>query len=112
MMKTVGGTHVGGEAGRSGLDIAVVGTGIAGMSCAWLLARRHRVTVYESSGRVGGHTNTVMAATASGPVRPLMPRDNPLHPSSGSSSIMGCLTCRTGLSGARFAVARAHMPTA
>jgi len=40
-------------------DIAIVGTGIAGLSCAWLLAQRHRVTVYESADRVGGHANTV-----------------------------------------------------
>lgn len=42
-----------------GLDIAVVGSGISGMSCAWLLSQRHRVTLYEAAARVGGHTNTV-----------------------------------------------------
>ena len=41
------------------LDIAVVGTGISGLSAAWLLSQRHRVTVYEGAGRVGGHSNTV-----------------------------------------------------
>ena len=39
--------------------IAVVGTGISGLSAAWLLARRHEVTVYEAAGRVGGHSCTL-----------------------------------------------------
>jgi predicted NAD/FAD-binding protein len=42
-----------------GLSIAVVGSGIAGLSAAWLLSQRHRVTLYESSPRAGGHSNTV-----------------------------------------------------
>jgi uncharacterized protein len=42
------------------LQIAVIGTGIAGMSAAWLLSRRHHdVTVYERAERVGGHSHTV-----------------------------------------------------
>jgi len=40
------------------LDIAVVGTGIAGLSAAWLLNQRHDVTVYEQNDYVGGHSNT------------------------------------------------------
>jgi predicted NAD/FAD-binding protein len=50
------------------LDIAVVGSGIAGMSAAWLLSRRHRVTVYEQARRAGGHSNTVDAPATGGPV--------------------------------------------
>lgn len=45
------------------LKIAVIGTGISGMSAAWLLQQRHDVTVYERAGRLGGHSNTVDAAT-------------------------------------------------
>jgi predicted NAD/FAD-binding protein len=48
------------------LDVAVIGSGIAGMSCAWLLSQRHRVTLYEADERPGGHTNTVEVNTADG----------------------------------------------
>lgn len=48
------------------LNIAVVGTGIAGMSAAWLLNQGHWVTVYEKNGRVGGHSNTVDCPTEGG----------------------------------------------
>ncbi len=40
-------------------DIAVIGTGIAGMSCAWLLHKAHDVTVYECTDRIGGHAHTI-----------------------------------------------------
>jgi predicted NAD/FAD-binding protein len=45
----------------NGLDIAVVGSGIAGLSAAWLLSQRHQVTLFESATRPGGHSNTVEA---------------------------------------------------
>lgn len=44
----------------SRLRIAVVGTGISGLSAAWLLSNRHAVTIYEQSDRPGGHSNTVL----------------------------------------------------
>ena len=44
------------------LNIAVAGTGISGLSAAWLLSRRHRVTVYEQAERIGGHSNTIVAS--------------------------------------------------
>lgn len=39
--------------------IAVVGSGIAGLSAAWLLSRAHAVTVFEANDYPGGHTHTV-----------------------------------------------------
>ena len=48
------------------LKIAVVGTGIAGMSAAWLLSNKHDVTVYEREKRIGGHSNTVLAPGSKG----------------------------------------------
>ena len=38
--------------------IAVVGSGVSGLGAAWLLSRRHDVTVFEKDGRLGGHTHT------------------------------------------------------
>ncbi len=48
------------------LDIAVVGSGIAGLSAAWLLSRAHRVTLYEKEDRPGGHANTVVTSPVEG----------------------------------------------
>ncbi len=39
--------------------IAVVGSGIAGLSAAWLLGQRHAVTLFEAEDWLGGHTHTV-----------------------------------------------------
>lgn len=48
------------------MNIAVIGSGIAGMSVAWLLNKHHKVTVYEKNQRIGGHSNTVDALTKDG----------------------------------------------
>lgn len=48
------------------LRIAVIGSGISGLSAAWLLSSRHEVTLYEADRRIGGHSNTV--DTPAGPV--------------------------------------------
>ncbi|MBK5342149.1 FAD-dependent oxidoreductase [Pseudomonas sp. TH49] len=41
------------------MKIAIIGSGIAGLTCAYLLNRQHDVTVFEASDWVGGHTHTV-----------------------------------------------------
>ena len=48
--------------------IAVVGAGISGLAAAWLLGKRHRVTLYEREARLGGHSNTVDAPGPNGPI--------------------------------------------
>ncbi|MGX9566403.1 FAD-dependent oxidoreductase [Pseudomonas viciae] len=41
------------------MRIAIIGSGISGLTCAYLLARRHQVTLFEADSRIGGHTHTV-----------------------------------------------------
>ena len=48
------------------LKVAVIGSGIAGLSCAWLLCARHDVTLYEAEDRLGGHAQTVDVPGPSG----------------------------------------------
>ena len=51
------------------MKVAIAGSGIAGLGCAWLLTRAgHEVHVLEREGRIGGHTHTVEAAMECGPV--------------------------------------------
>lgn len=40
-------------------NVAIIGTGIAGMACAHFLHTRHNITMFEKNNYVGGHTNTV-----------------------------------------------------
>ena len=48
------------------MKIAVVGSGISGLSAARYLSRRHDVTLFEKDGRIGGHTNTIDVPTPQG----------------------------------------------
>lgn len=43
--------------------IAVVGSGIAGLSAAWLLSGTNDVVIYEAEDRLGGHAHTVDVPT-------------------------------------------------
>ena len=40
------------------MKIAIVGTGISGLTCAYILNRKHQITVFEKNDYIGGHTHT------------------------------------------------------
>ncbi|CAI1807488.1 NAD(P)/FAD-dependent oxidoreductase [Serratia fonticola] len=48
------------------MNIAIIGSGIAGLTCAWRLAGHHQVTLFEAEPAVGGHTATVDVSTPQG----------------------------------------------
>lgn len=48
--------------------IAVIGSGISGLSAAHYLSRSHEVHLFERDNRLGGHTHTVMVESESGPI--------------------------------------------
>lgn len=41
------------------MRIAIIGSGISGLTAAYLLHRHHEITIYEKAARCGGHTATV-----------------------------------------------------
>jgi len=48
--------------------IAVIGSGISGLSAAYYLSRGHEVHLFERDNRLGGHTNTVMVESGRGQI--------------------------------------------
>ena len=48
--------------------VAIVGSGISGLSAAWALHKDCDITLFEADGRIGGHTNTVVFDAPEGPV--------------------------------------------
>ncbi len=41
------------------MKLAIIGTGISGLTAAYLLQEQHELTVFEAGDRVGGHTATM-----------------------------------------------------
>lgn len=48
--------------------VAIVGAGISGLVCAYLLNQRHDIVVYEAGDYTGGHTNTIDVETEHGAI--------------------------------------------
>ena len=40
------------------MKIAIIGSGISGLTCAYLLHKKHEVTIFEKNDYIGGHTHT------------------------------------------------------
>ncbi len=50
------------------MRVAVIGSGVAGLTAAYVVSRDHDVTLFEKDGRFGGHANTVSVAGVRGQV--------------------------------------------
>ncbi|KZN69367.1 NAD(P)/FAD-dependent oxidoreductase [Pseudoalteromonas luteoviolacea] len=46
--------------------IAIIGSGISGMTAAYLLNKKHNITLFEKDSRLGGHTATIDVDTPEG----------------------------------------------
>lgn len=42
------------------MNIAIIGSGISGLTAAYILRRRHQITLFEAANYCGGHSNTIM----------------------------------------------------
>ena len=40
------------------MKIAIIGSGISGLTCAYMLNRKHDITIFEKNDYIGGHTHT------------------------------------------------------
>lgn len=48
------------------MKIAIIGSGISGLTSAYLLSRKHEISIFEANDYIGGHTHTVDVAVPSG----------------------------------------------
>jgi predicted NAD/FAD-binding protein len=48
--------------------LAIIGTGISGLGCAYFLKHRYQLTMYEKADYIGGHTHTLRIDERAGPV--------------------------------------------
>ncbi|MGA9659201.1 MAG: FAD-dependent oxidoreductase, partial [Asticcacaulis sp.] len=48
--------------------IAIIGTGISGLSAAWMLNKSCDITVFESEDQIGGHSHTINVGTDAQPL--------------------------------------------
>lgn len=53
------------------MRLAIIGTGISGLTCAHLLHPHHQVTLYEAGSYIGGHTHTVRVPDGAGRMQPV-----------------------------------------
>ena len=40
------------------MKVAIIGSGISGLTCAYLLNKYHEIKVFEANDYIGGHTHT------------------------------------------------------
>lgn len=53
------------------LEIAVIGSGVSGLSAAWLLSQSHNVSLIEADTRLGGHSHTIDVKLNGGQLLPV-----------------------------------------
>ena len=53
-------SHLCRSASKEAMKIAIVGSGIAGLTAAYRLHPRHQITLFEAAPRLGGHSNTII----------------------------------------------------
>jgi predicted NAD/FAD-binding protein len=60
--------HFSDRSGERRPRVAIIGTGISGLSAAWALQNTCDISVFEKAGRIGGHTATMTVKAPEGPV--------------------------------------------
>ena len=51
------------------MKIAIIGSGISGLGCAYLLKKSHDIALFEASNKPGGHVNTIDVSGKTGDYR-------------------------------------------